>query len=172
MIFVLYLHIINFLEKAFMKKVVFILSAIASFGLFSCKSVSNNANDTQTQLKLKGDWTLTRVSVSDSYKVKPFHIAEASCFEGSVWQFVPNNNKGTLKMSASGKYCPEFTANFVWNIKKDGTYQMKFVDKEQKAKEVKEGYSMYLYDVTKESFKLIDNSTEATITYTFVKNNK
>lgn len=154
-----------------MKKTVFMLAAVFSLGFVGCKSATANKNDVPTQIKLKGEWTLARVSVSENYRVKPFHVADALCFEGTVWKFVPNNNKGVLTMQGTGSQCPEFTSNFVWNVKQDGTFQLKFVDG-VKAKDMKEGYAMYLYDVTKESFKLIDNSTEATITYTFEKNGK
>lgn len=149
-----------------MKKL--LILAIATVGMVSCKTVPSAKNDVPTQIKLKGEWTLSNVSYPSGHKVTSFHVADAKCFEGSQWKFVSNNNTGTMSLNNSGD-CPAFGSNIVWNIKQDGTFNLKFVGSE-KAKHVTEGYNLFVSNLTDNSFQLIDNSTEATVTYTFTKN--
>lgn len=116
-------------------------------------------------MKLKGEWILENVQYSATYKISPFYIADAKCFENSEWKFVSNNNTGTLSLNPTG-VCPDFSTNFVWNIKNNGNFNLKFIG-EQKAKEVTTGFTLKIDAITESSFKLIDNSTETPITYTF-----
>lgn len=151
-----------------MKK--FLILGVAALGMVGCKTASSAKNDVPTQIKLKGEWTLSSVSYPSGYKVTSFHVADAKCFEGSQWKFVSNNNTGTVALN-SDRDCPEFSSNIVWNIKQDGSFNLKFVGSE-KAKHVTTGYNLFASNFTDNSFQLVDNSTEATITYTFIKNNK
>ncbi|WP_040280599.1 lipocalin family protein [Psychroserpens damuponensis] len=45
---------------------------------------------------IKGNWTLNNITYSKSgaYNVTLFNDASKNCFEGSDWQFIPNNNTG------------------------------------------------------------------------------
>lgn len=151
-----------------MKKIL-ILGCFA-LTLIGCKTATSGKNDVPAQIKLKGNWTLTDISYPSGYKVTSFHIADAKCFEGSQWKFVSNNNTGTVALN-SNRDCPAFSSDIVWNIKQDGTFNLKFIGSE-KAKHVTSGYNMYVANQTDSSFQLIDNTTEASITYTFVKNSK
>lgn len=145
-----------------MKKYV-VLSVIA-LGIFGCKP----ANDVKSQIGLKGNWTLTSVSYPSGYKVTSFDVADAKCFEGSQWKFVSNNNTGTISLNG-GAGCPAFEDRIVWTIGQDRTFNLKFIG-DEKAKRVKEGYTLGIANQTDESFQLVDSSSEINIVYQFQKN--
>ncbi|HLV50807.1 MAG TPA: hypothetical protein VKY44_02480 [Flavobacterium sp.] len=153
-----------------MKKVLAL--GILSLVMFSCKTATNTntKNDVATQIKLKGEWTLVDVKYPSGYKVTSFDVADAKCFEGSQWKMIPNNNSGTVTLNNPDN-CPSFNSRIIWNIKLDGTFNLKFLSQE-KAKHVTTGYVLTASNVTDTTFELIDNSTEATIVYSFEKNNK
>ena len=147
-----------------MKK--FIGLSVLALGFVACKPTTNP----QAQVGLKGDWTLTSITYPKGYNVKPFGVADAKCFENSQWKFVPNNNKGVVSVNGSRQDCPVFDSNIVWTIDPNNVFSLKFVG-DEKPKNVKEGYFFTIENQTKESFKLVDNSTEIQIEYHFKKNN-
>lgn len=65
---------------------------------------------------LKGNWTLTTVTYSEAgtYKVSLLDDATKECFEGSTWQFIPNNNTGMYSIKDSG--CSTGDRHFVFTI--------------------------------------------------------
>lgn len=152
-----------------MKKFIY-LSAIALF-VVSCKPTM----DTKSQVGLKGSWTLTKVTHigGEFVKVNSFNIADASCFEGSQWQFVSNNNTGSLALTKGGA-CPSFDSNFKWTIDPNGLFEFKFVDQGEKAKRVTVGYSLQVENQTSNSFDLVDkfyaSGQSYDVTYHFVRN--
>jgi len=152
-----------------MKKVLAI--GILSLAMFSCKTSTNTKNAVPTQIKLKGEWTLTNVSYPSGYNVTSFNVADAKCFEGSQWKFVSNNNSGTVTLNNNSAKCPQWNSKIIWNIKQDDSFNLKFIG-DDKAKHVTTGYNLTVSNITDETFELIDNSTEATIVYSFVKKNK
>lgn len=152
-----------------MKKVLAI--GILSVAMFSCKTSTNTKNDVPTQIKLKGEWTLTNVNYPSGFKVTSFNVADAKCFEGSQWKFVSNNNTGTVTLNNNTSSCPQYNSKIIWNIKQDTSFNLKFIG-DDKAKHVTTGYNLTVSEITDNTFELIDNSTEATIVYSFVKNNK
>lgn len=151
-----------------MKKVLAL--GVLSLAMFSCKTATSTKNDVATQVKLKGEWTLVDVNYPSGYKVTSFDVADATCFEGSQWKLIPNNNSGTVTLNSPDN-CPSFNSRIIWNIKTDGTFNLKFLSQE-KAKHVTTGYVLTASNVTDTTFELTDNSTEATIVYSFKKNNK
>lgn len=152
-----------------MKKVLAI--GILSVAMFSCKTSTNTKNDVPTQIKLKGEWTLTNVNYPSGFKVTSFNVADAKCFEGSQWKFVSNNNTGTVTLNNNTSSCPQYNSKIIWNIKQDTSFNLKFIG-DDKAKHVTTGYNLTVSEITDNTFELIDNSTETTIVYSFVKNNK
>ncbi|HLV15072.1 MAG TPA: hypothetical protein VKY41_07825 [Xanthomarina sp.] len=50
---------------------------------------------------IKGDWTLNSINYSEAgtYNVTLFNDVAKTCFEGSTWQFIPNNNTGLYTIS-------------------------------------------------------------------------
>lgn len=148
-----------------MKKFLFL--SLFVMALASCGSL-----DTKSQTGLKGNWTITSVTYpgSDYIKVTSFDIADSKCLEGSSWNFVPNNNKGT--MSISNANCPSFTSPIVWTVTKEGAFTLKITNGE-KAKRVTEGYFLQMRNQTENSFQLIDNvnvgGKKVEVTYQFSK---
>lgn len=134
-----------------MKKVLLICAFVIM--LASCGSI-----DTKSQVGIKGDWTITQVMYPNSeyIKVNSFDIADSKCFEGSSWNFISNNNKGTMTLSKAE--CPAFTSPIVWTVTKAGDFTLKITDGE-KAKRVTQGYFLKLRNQTESSFQLVDNVT-------------
>ncbi len=129
--------------------------------LFSCKSsaptaVNSSGLDRSSQSGLKGDWQITNVSFpgSDYLKVTSFGIADSKCLIGSIWNFIPNNNKGSMSLTSSG--CPSFSSPIIWTIGKDSSFDLKFVPAGIKSKTVTQGYVLRLANQTETSFQLID----------------
>lgn len=148
-----------------MKKFLFL--SLFVMALASCGSL-----DTKSQTGLKGNWTITSVTYpgSDYIKVTSFDIADSKCLEGSSWNFVPNNNKGTMSISKAN--CPSFTSPIVWTVTKEGAFTLKITNGE-KAKRVSEGYFLQMRNQTENSFQLIDNvnvgGKNVEVTYQFSK---
>lgn len=71
----------------------------------------------QAQRTLKGNWTLDRISYPDSegiFKVELFDDASASCFAGSEWEFIPNNNHGSYTINSAD--CMAGTRQFIFDV--------------------------------------------------------
>lgn len=164
-----------------MKKILF-LCMIATM-VFACKSASTATTDTTlskkldrpTQVAIKGNWVLTNVSYagSDFIKVNSFDIADSKCFIGSAWNFISNNNKGSLTLNSPS--CTSFTSPIVWSVNNQGLLVLKIVEAGTKSKNVREGYLLKVANLTDSSFQLIDNITVGgqtkDVTYQFQRAN-
>lgn len=133
-----------------MKKILFLCASVMM--LVSCKSTIDN----KSQVGIKGNWVITNVSYpgSDMIKVNSFNIADAKCFEGSLWKFVSNNNTGTMELAKSG--CPAFSSPIVWTITKTGDFTLKITEGD-KAKKVTQGYFLKVRNQSENAFQLVDN---------------
>jgi urocanate hydratase len=136
-----------------MKKFLALCMMVALFA--SCGSL-----DQKSQVGLKGNWTISNVSYpgSDYIKVTSFDIADSKCLVGSSWNFISNNNKGTINLAATGEGCPSFSSPIVWTITKAGTFNFKITEGE-KAKRVTQGYTLAIRNQTESAFELVDNVT-------------
>jgi len=126
---------------------------------FACKSttpVANTKLDRPSQVMVKGNWKITNVTYpgSDYIKVNSFDIADSKCFIGSQWNFISNNNKGSVTLNSSS--CPAFTSPIVWSINKDGIFVLKIVEPGVKSKNVTQGYLLKVANQSETSFQLID----------------
>ncbi|MBG6110639.1 hypothetical protein H4V97_001281 [Flavobacterium sp. CG_23.5] len=139
-----------------MKKVI-LLCTLAVL-MFACKStsVTSTNTDTKAQVAMKGNWTISSVTYpgSEYIKVNSFQIADSGCFEGSMWKFVSNNNKGNVTLSKAG--CTSFSSPITWFVNKDGQFILKVLDAGIKAKKVREGYILRVANQSDGSFQLID----------------
>ena len=155
-----------------MKKSILIL--VFSVLLFGCKSqsVTNTNVDNKTERVIKGDWIITSVSFpgSDYIKVTSFDLADSQCFVGSSWKFVSNNNKGTMTLNDTS--CIAFSSPITWFINQEGQFVMKILN-DYKAKNVNQGYTLRVANVTETSFELIDKinvgGSMKEVTYQFQK---
>ncbi|OXG08831.1 lipocalin-like protein [Flavobacterium araucananum] len=149
-----------------MKKIIFICM-IATM-LFACKSASSTTAssgattlstklDKSTQVAIKGNWVLTNVSYpgSEYIKVNSFDLADSKCFIGSTWNFISNNNKGSMALTAPS--CTAFNSPIVWSINNQGMFVLKILDAGIKAKKVRDGYLLKVAGLTDNSFQLVDN---------------
>lgn len=127
--------------------------------LFACAStsVTNTKLDRSSQVGIKGNWVITNVSYpgSDFIKVNSFEIADSKCFIGSTWNFISNNNKGSMSLTKAN--CPAFSSPIVWSVNKDSQFVLKILDAGEKAKKVKAGYVLRVANQTETSFQLVDN---------------
>lgn len=95
-----------------MKKSILLLFAVTLLTACGATKIERQAQKT-----LKGEWTLTKISYPDSkgiFKVSLFNDASASCFAGSNWSFVPNNNHGTYSINDGG--CQTGSREFIFDI--------------------------------------------------------
>ena len=69
-----------------------------------------------SQKVIKGNWMLSNITYSDygTFKITFFNDVSKGCFEGSNWQFIPNNNRGTYTIS--GDNCSKGDRNFIFTI--------------------------------------------------------
>lgn len=128
--------------------------------------------DQKAQVGIKGNWTISSVTYpgSDYIKVTSFDVADSQCFVGSSWNFVSNNNKGTMSLTKAG--CPSFSSPIVWTVTKEGSFTLKITEGE-KAKRVTEGYILRIQNQTETSFQLVDNvdvgGKNVEVVYNFTK---
>lgn len=140
--------------------------------VFACKSAStapatqepvSNAPmtklDKTSQVGIKGNWQITNVTYpgSDYIKVNSFNLADSKCFVGSTWNFISNNNKGTMTLNSSS--CTAFTSAITWYINKEGQFVLKILDEGLKSKKVKTGFILGVANQSENSFQLIDKIT-------------
>lgn len=148
----------------------------------ACKSasgtntpVTNTKLDRSSQVAIKGNWKITSVSYpgADYIRVNSFQIADSKCFVESTWNFISNNNKGSMSLTKSD--CPAFSSPIVWSINKDGMFVLKIVESGVKSKTVTQGYLLKVANQTETSFQLVDiinvGGQNKEVTYQFEKIN-
>lgn len=139
------------------------------------KPVATTKLDRSSQVAIKGNWVVTKVTYPgfDYVKVNSFQIADSKCFEGSTWNFKSNNNKGSMNLTKSG--CPAFSSPIIWSVNKEGQFVLKVLNAGEKAKKVRDGYVLKVANQTETSFQLVDNINlgwqQKEITYQFEKIN-
>lgn len=90
-----------------------VLSVCVLLMILSCgtsKTVRESKKD------IKGEWTLNSIAYNEpgKYNVTLLNDTSKDCFEGSTWQFVPNNNTGTYSINEAS--CTTGIRNFVFTI--------------------------------------------------------
>lgn len=92
------------------------LTIIVAFLLTSC-GASYQAN--KVEKSFKGEWNLESISYPDSsglFDVELFNTSNVSCFENSVWKFIPNNSTGSFILD--GNNCTKTEQEFIWYLDK------------------------------------------------------
>lgn len=84
-----------------------------ALGLMSCGS---SKTVRVSKKVIKGDWILNSVTYNQggSYNATIFNDGSNDCFEGSTWQFIPNNNTGIYTLD--GTNCSTEQKHFVFTI--------------------------------------------------------
>jgi hypothetical protein len=93
-----------------MKKLILLFIAVSLISCGASKTVR------VSKKVIKGDWVLSSINYSQTgtYNVTLFNDASKTCFEGSTWQFVPNNNTGVYTINDAS--CPTGERHFVFTI--------------------------------------------------------
>ncbi|MBU3820755.1 lipocalin family protein [Flavobacteriaceae bacterium XHP0103] len=96
-----------------MKKIISALSICALLITVSCGSSKIVRTSEKT---IKGNWVLSSIMYSQSGTYNTALLSDVSkeCFEGSTWQFVPNNNTGIYTINDSD--CSTGERYFVFTI--------------------------------------------------------
>lgn len=65
---------------------------------------------------IKGNWELSSITYSEAgtYDVTLLNDVSKACFEGSTWQFIPNNNTGLYTINNGN--CDTGVRNFIFSI--------------------------------------------------------
>ncbi len=93
-----------------MKKLLVIILAL---GFVSC----GTSKTVRTSKKvIKGEWVLNAITYNQpgTYNVNLLNDASKDCFEGSTWQFTPNNNTGIYTIDNMS--CASGLRNFIFTI--------------------------------------------------------
>lgn len=127
---------------------------------------------------IKGEWTLSSITYSSAgnYNVTLLNDTSKDCFEGSSWQFTPNNNTGTYTINEAS--CSPGPRNFVFIIqevnKETGLYDflLKPTNEKQKS-ETNQGFRLKLTSLTDTVMQwqqtVLVDSSPFTITMNFSK---
>jgi hypothetical protein len=93
-----------------MKKLILLFVAVSLISCGASKTVR------VSKKVIKGDWVLSSINYSQTgtYNVTLFNDVSKACFEGSTWQFVPNNNTGVYTINDAS--CPTGERHFVFTI--------------------------------------------------------
>ncbi|MBP0902756.1 lipocalin family protein [Mariniflexile gromovii] len=93
-----------------MKKLILLCLAISLVSCGTSKTVR------VSKKVIKGDWVLNSITYNQAgtYNATLLNDASKACFEGSIWQFVPNNNTGVYTIN--GTNCATGERYFVFTI--------------------------------------------------------
>lgn len=106
--------------------------------LSSCGSTQSSSDAKPSKKTLKGTWKVTNVRLvgeENLNKANLFDMADAACFNGSEWVFIPNNGSGKYTINESAQ-CEAVATRIHWSFYEpgDGTFQLqfKYVDENNK----------------------------------------
>lgn len=156
-----------------MKKMMYALVLLVLLSACKSKMATNTRLDHKTEVALKGNWMLTKVSYpgAEFIKITLFDLADSQCFVGSQWRFISNNNKGEFSLNNAS--CMAFNSPITWFINKEGQFVMKILN-ETKARKVTEGYVLQVGSITDATFELTDRvnvgGKNVNVVYQFSRN--
>lgn len=152
-----------------------ILLLLITIGLMSCGS-SKTVRDSKKVIK--GSWSLNSITYSQpgTYNVTLLNDVSKACFEGSTWQFVPNNNTGTYTISNTN--CTNGERYFVFTIQEidetTGLYDFLLKPTNEKYKsETNQGFRLSLTQISETNMQwqqtVIVDGQSFTINMNFLK---
>lgn len=135
-----------------MKKVILLILAVQ---LVSC----GTSKTVRTSKKvMKGFWTVSNITYSEkgNYNVTLLNDVAKECFEGSFWQFTPNNNTGKYTIEKSN--CNNGVRHFVFTIdevdQETGLYDFLLKPTNEKHKsESNDGFRLQLKSLSESSMQ-------------------
>jgi hypothetical protein len=130
-----------------MKQTILFLFAVI---LLSCGS-SKTVRDSKKVIK--GNWTLNTIAYSEAgaYNVSLLNDVSKDCFEGSSWQFIPNNNSGIYNVNNTN--CSTGERDFIFTIQEvnaeTGLYDFLLKPTNEKHKsETNQGFRLKLSELS------------------------
>lgn len=137
-----------------MKKLLSLL--IIATLILSCSTSKTVRTSKKT---IKGDWTLSTVTYSESgtFNVTLLNDAAKECFEGSTWHFVPNNFTGNYTVNNAD--CSTGIRYFRFNIKEVDaetdlySFLLKPTNEKYKSDEYNRGFKMKLTQLSEETMQ-------------------
>lgn len=158
-----------------MKKI-FLLSILLGLFTISC---SSSKIATESAKTIRGDWTITNVSVSNEnpayVNINVFDEASYKCYQGSTWHLVNNNNSGYYTLNG-GADCPSWTTSIQWFVSEQSGqpyFNFKQIMQGEKPKNVTAGYQLRIAYSTENSFMLVQDlmfeGKPLQVNYTFEK---
>ena len=109
----------------------------------------------ETEKAVRGNWVLKTVTYdgAGSFKSTLLQDVSASCFEGSEWSFVANNNRGTYNITSND--CKTGERKFIWTVTGNkeitgGEIHLKITDKNYKS-ETNVGYKFEMTRINEDS---------------------
>ncbi len=154
----------------------FLLIILSAFFAVSC---SSSKIATETGRTIRGDWTITNVSISNEnpayVNINVFDEASYKCYTGSTWHLVYNNNTGYYTLNG-GADCPSWTTSIKWDIKEQSGqpyFEFKQIMQGEKPKNVTSGYQLRVAYSSENSFMLVQDimfeGKPIQVNYTFEK---
>lgn len=126
-----------------MKKIILSLIVITMLSCGGTKTVR------ESKKVMKGDWELSSITYNQpgTFNVKLLNDASKECFEGSSWQFFPNNNTGNYTVNNNN--CSTGMRYFIFTIQEinEATGLYDFLLKptnEKKKSETNSGFRLQL----------------------------
>ncbi|WP_405377960.1 lipocalin family protein [Nonlabens sp. Asnod3-A02] len=158
-----------------MKKILF-LGLLVVFAITSC-STTNAVK--QTTRVIDGNWIIESVTYDGvgEFKSTLLQDVAASCFEGSNWNFVANNNRGTYNINNAN--CSTGERYFIWDVPGNkemikGDLLLKITDTKYKS-ESNAGYQLEITRANESnmtwSIPASVNGETVYVNMNFVKNN-
>lgn len=137
-----------------MKKI--IVFVLLAFMVISCGTPKTVI---QSKKVIKGYWSLDQITYSETgiFNVTLLNDTSKSCFIGSEWRFIPNNNTGTYNITDTN-CAPTGERNFNFTIQQidvnSGLYDflLKPTDARQKS-EYDEGFRLQLTQLTETTMR-------------------
>lgn len=134
--------------------------------IMSCKSTStvDNYVNYEAQRNVKGTWMVTNVEYPNSnyIQINLLDIASSNCFKNSTWNFISNNNKGSITFPNN---CSQ-NRDITWYINNDGQMVLKILGSESSRK-TDTGYVLDYIPVNSDKFILRDKVSVASSTVEF-----
>ena len=89
---------------------------LLSFIVITMLSCGGTKTVRESKKVMKGDWTLNSITYNQpgTFNVKLLNDASKECFEGSTWQFIPNNNTGNYTVNNTN--CSTGMRYFIFTI--------------------------------------------------------
>lgn len=155
-----------------MKKAIFLLVVILFASCGTSKTVRTSKK------VIKGDWILSTIKyeTKNTLKVDLFNDSSSKCFEGSTWQFIPNNDSGVYTINNAR--CNTGKRHFIFKIAEinetTGLYDFLLKPTNEKGKsETNKGYRLRLTQLSNTSMQwqqtVIVNGKPFNISMNFLK---